>query len=127
MAEIRTSDGVRLWASDEGSGLPVVLVAGFTAPAVSWAFQIDSLTAAGYRAIGFDRRSHGVSEAPAFGQRMARHGKDLGDALTQLDLGPVVLVGGSMGASTIWAYVDLLRHGRAARDRQRRPDAENDQ
>ena len=39
---------------------------------------------------------------------MARHGKDLHDALTQLDLGPVVLVGGSMGASAIWAYVDLF-------------------
>ena len=39
---------------------------------------------------------------------MARHGKDLNDALWQLDLGPVVLVGGSMGASAIWAYVDLF-------------------
>jgi pimeloyl-ACP methyl ester carboxylesterase len=39
---------------------------------------------------------------------MARHGKDLHDALTRLDLGPVVLVGGSMGASAIWAYVDLF-------------------
>jgi non-heme chloroperoxidase len=103
MPEIRTSDGVRLWASDDGAGRGVVLVAGFTAPAVSWAFQIDALTAAGFRAIGLDRRSHGLSEAPAFGQRMARHGKDLHDALTQLDLGPVVLVGGSTGASSIWA------------------------
>jgi non-heme chloroperoxidase len=108
MPEITTSDGVRLWASDGGTGAPVVLVAGFMAPAVSWAFQIDALTDAGYRAISLDRRSHGRSEAPPFGQRMARHGKDLHDALTELDLGPVVLVGGSMGASTIWAYVDLF-------------------
>lgn len=108
MPEIRTSDGVRLWASDDGGGPPVVLVAGYTAPAVSWAFQIDALTAAGYRAVALDRRSHGRSQAPWYGQRMARHGKDLYDALTQLDLGPVVLVGGSMGASTIWAYVDLF-------------------
>jgi non-heme chloroperoxidase len=106
--EIRTTDGVRLWASDEGSGPPVVLVAGYTAPAASWALQVDALTSAGYRAIGLDRRSHGRSEAPWYGQRMARHGKDLHDALTQLDLGAVVLVGGSMGASTIWAYVDLF-------------------
>jgi pimeloyl-ACP methyl ester carboxylesterase len=108
MPGIMTSDDVRLWASDDGDGPPVVLVAGYTAPAASWAFQIDALTAAGYRAIGLDRRSHGRSEAPAFGQRMARHGKDLDDAMIQLGLGPVVLVGGSMGASAIWAYVDLF-------------------
>ncbi len=108
MLEIVTSDGVRLRASDDGAGPPVVLVAGFTAPAVSWAFQIDALVAAGYRAIGLDRRSHGRSEAPPYGQRMARHGKDLHDAASQLGLGPVVLVGGSMGASAIWAYVDLF-------------------
>jgi len=106
--EIVTSDGVRLWASDDGSGPPVVLVGGYTAPAASWAFQIDALTAAGHRAIALDRRSHGRSEAPWYGHRMARHGKDLHDALTQLDVGPVVLVGGSMGASAIWAYVDLF-------------------
>jgi non-heme chloroperoxidase len=106
--EMLTSDGVRLWASDDGSGPPVVLVAGYTAPAASWAFQVDALVGAGYRAVGLDRRSHGRSDAPSYGHRMARHGKDLNDALRQLDLGPVVLVGGSMGASTIWAYLDLF-------------------
>jgi non-heme chloroperoxidase len=106
--EILTSDGVRLRASDDGAGPPVVLLAGYTAPAASWAFQVDALVGAGYRAIGLDRRSHGRSDAPSYGQRMARHGKDLHDALRQLELGPVVLVGGSMGASTIWAYADLF-------------------
>lgn len=42
---------------------------------------------------------------------MARHGKDLHDALTGLGLDDVVLVGGSMGASTIWAYLDLFGTG----------------
>jgi non-heme chloroperoxidase len=106
--ELVTSDGVRLRASDDGAGPPVVLVAGYTAPAASWAFQVDALVGAGYRAIGLDRRSHGRSEAPSYGQRMARHGKDLHDALRQLDLSPVMLVGGSMGASAIWAYTDLF-------------------
>jgi non-heme chloroperoxidase len=78
--EIVTSGGVRLRASDDGAGPPVVLVAGYTAPADSWAFQVDALVGAGYRAIGLDRRSHKLSEAPSYGQRMARHGKDLHDA-----------------------------------------------
>jgi non-heme chloroperoxidase len=107
---ITTSDGVTLRLTDTGpaSGATVVLVAGYTAPAASWALQVDALTAAGHRAVSLDRRSHGLSDAPAFGHRMARHGKDLHDALAALDLGDVVLVGGSMGASTIWSYLDLF-------------------
>lgn len=66
------------------------------------------LVAAAYRVVSVDRRSHEESEAPSHGHRIARHGKDLDDVLTTLGLDDVVLVGGSMGASTIWAYVDLL-------------------
>jgi uncharacterized protein (TIGR03083 family) len=53
------------------------------------------LLAGGYRVVAIDRRSHGLSESPAFGQRMARHGKDLDDVLSALDLTDAVLVGGS--------------------------------
>lgn len=109
---VTTSDGVQLHVTDEGAGPTVVLIAGFMAPASTWAFQVDALTAAGYRAVCIDRRSHGRSDAPAYGQRMARHGKDVHDVLTALDLDDVVLVGGSMGASTIWAYADLFGTGR---------------
>ena len=127
MPEILTSDGVRLWASDDGSGPPVVLVAGYTAPAASWAFQVDALIGAGYRAIGLDRRSHGRSEAPSYGQRMARHGKDLHDALRQLDLGPVGAGRRLDGREHDLGVRRPVRHGRRPRDRQRRPDPENDQ
>lgn len=108
---ITTSDGVTLRYTDTGSGPSVVLVAGYTAPAASWALQVDALTAAGFRAVSLDRRSHGLSDAPAYGHRIARHGADLHDALSALDLGDVVLVGGSMGASTIWSYLDLFGTG----------------
>jgi pimeloyl-ACP methyl ester carboxylesterase len=110
MPQITTSDGVTLALTDTGPGRgpAVVLVAGFTAPASSWALQVDALVEAGYRTVCLDRRSHGLSEAPAYGHRMARHGKDLHDALTGHGLDDVVLVGGSMGASTIWAYLDLF-------------------
>lgn len=108
MPRITTSDGVGLHYLDEGAGPPVVLVAGYTAPAESWALQVPALLAAGHRVLRLDRRAHGRSDRPVFGQRMARHGKDLADFLTALDLHDVVLVGGSMGASTVWAYGDLF-------------------
>jgi non-heme chloroperoxidase len=108
MSTIATSDGVNLHYTDEGSGQPVVLIAGFTASAETWELQRRALLDAGHRVLGFDRRSHGGSDNPAYGQRMARHGKDLRDFLDATALEQVVLVGGSMGASTIWAYYDLF-------------------
>ena len=114
MATITTSDGVRLNYLDDGDpgGVPVVLIAGFTAPATSWYLQWDALRAGGCRVLSLDRRSHGASEDPATGHTMARHGADLGDFLTALDLRDVVLVGGSMGASTIWSYLRQAGTGR---------------
>ena len=108
MPTITTSDGVALNYVDEGTGTPVVLLAGFCAPLETWELQRRALLAEGYRVIGLDRRSHGASESPHFGQRMSRHGKDLHDVLTALGLDDVVLIGGSMGGSTIWAYYDLF-------------------
>ena len=107
MPTFRTNDGVSLSYTDEGSGRPVVLIHGYTAPAAVWALTIDALLPAGYRVIAFDRRGHGESESPMFGQRMARHGQDLAQLLDHLGLDDVTLVGASMGGNVIWAYVDL--------------------
>jgi non-heme chloroperoxidase len=108
MPTITSSDGVRLRYVDDGAGRPIVLLAGFCAPLETWELQRRPLLAAGYRVVALDRRSHGGSDSPAYGHRMARHGKDLWDVLTALDLDDAVLIGGSMGGSTIWAYYDLF-------------------
>ena len=112
MPQFRTSDDVTLAYTDEGDGTAVVLVAGFLAAATSRHLTTRALLDAGYRVIGFDRRNHGASEAPAHGQRLARHGKDLHELLDALGLDAAYLVGGSMGASSIWAYFDLFGYAR---------------
>ena len=106
MPTFRTSDGVDLSYVEDGQGHPVVLIHGYAAPAAAWALTTDALVAAGYRVIAFDRRSHGESETPVFGQRMARHGRDIGELLEHLDLNDATLVGASMGGNAIWAYID---------------------
>jgi pimeloyl-ACP methyl ester carboxylesterase len=106
MGRFRSSDGVTLSYLDEGQGRLIVLVHGYTAPAAAWALTSDALVASGYRVVAFDRRGHGESESPAFGARMARHGRDLGDLLEHLDVSDATLVGASMGGNTIWAYLD---------------------
>jgi pimeloyl-ACP methyl ester carboxylesterase len=114
MPTFQTSDGVTLAFTDEGEGRPVVLVHGFTAPATAWVLTVDALLAAGHRAIAFDRRAHGESETPSHGQRMARHGRDLGELLEHLDLHDAVVVGASMGGNTLWAHVDQAGPARLA-------------
>lgn len=114
MPTFRTTDDVTLAYTDEGHGRPVVLVHGFTAPATAWVLTADALLAAGHRVVCFDRRAHGESETPAHGQRMARHGRDLGELLEHLDLHDAVLVGASMGGNTLWAYVDQFGPSRLA-------------
>lgn len=114
MPTFTTTDGASLAFTDEGSGRPVVLIAGYAMPATAWALQQDALLEAGYRVIAFDRRSHGASADVLWGQRIARHGADIHELLSFLDLRDAVLVGQSMGASSIWAFVDLFGTDRIA-------------
>ncbi|MEJ7650725.1 MAG: alpha/beta hydrolase [Nakamurella sp.] len=105
---ITTNDGVELAVLDEGTGPVFVLVAGYTAAAATWVFQTEALVTAGFRVVAVDRRSHGDSDRPASGQRISRHAKDLDDVLITLSISDAVLVGGSMGASCLWSYLDLF-------------------
>ncbi|WP_109210815.1 MULTISPECIES: alpha/beta hydrolase [Microbacterium] len=116
MPSIRADDGVRLEYTDHGdpAGRPVVLLAGFKAAATSWLYQVPALERAGYRVLTVDLRGHGGSERPASGVDLARRGQDVRDFLDALDLRGAVLVGGSMGASTIWSYLSQEGSDRVA-------------
>jgi pimeloyl-ACP methyl ester carboxylesterase len=107
MPSIHADDGMRLHYEESGdpSGRPVVLLAGFKAAATSWRYQVPTLARAGYRVLSVDLRGHGAAERPASGVDMARRGSDLRDVAEALDLREAALVGGSMGANTIWSYL----------------------
>lgn len=107
MPWLTTADDVRLHYTDEGAGLPVVLVGGFAMAASGWALQRRAL-ADRYRVVALDRRAHGDSDRVPRGMRLARHAKDLRELLDQLALDRAVLVGASMGASVLWSYLDLF-------------------
>lgn len=107
MTALRADDGARIEYTESGDprGRPVVLLAGFTAPATSWLYQLKPLREAGYRVIAVDLRGHGASELPASGVDMDRRGADVRDVLDALDLHDAVLVGASMGGNTVWSYL----------------------
>ena len=114
MTSFTTTDGVRLDYTESGTptGRPVVLIAGFKAPATSWVYQLKAL--ADYRVIAFDRRGHGTSKVSALSPTMQRHGADLAELLDHLDLRDAVLVGGSQGGNTIWSTLSQVGTERVA-------------
>ena len=100
-----TDDGVKLGYMDKGSGIPVILMAGYSAPATSWYMDEKVLLKHGYRVIAFDRRSHGSSENPSHGQDMATQGRDLDALIRHLQIKKAFLIGQSQGASCMWSYI----------------------
>jgi non-heme chloroperoxidase len=104
----RTADGVRLRYRDHGHGPVTVLIAGGNVSNLTWQPLERDLLASGQRVIALDRRHAGASDHPGHGMRMARQGADLRELLDGLALHDPVLVGSSLGVSTIWAMIDLF-------------------
>jgi len=97
------SDGLTLAYQSFGEGLPVLCIHGFASSGkVNWIDTgwVETLTAAGYRAITLDNRGHGESEKPYdperyYPQDMARDAVAL---LDHLGIERAAILGYSMGA-----------------------------
>ncbi|HYN29485.1 MAG TPA: alpha/beta hydrolase [Dermatophilaceae bacterium] len=116
-----TTDGVKLHvevddprdATDplghSGADRPtVVLCHGFTLNLRAWVFQRRALTAAGYRVVTWDQRSHGRSgPAEAASCTIEQLGEDLAAVLAETcPSGPLALVGHSMGGMTLMSFAE---------------------
>ncbi|HTX46139.1 MAG TPA: alpha/beta hydrolase [Solirubrobacteraceae bacterium] len=96
-------DGVRLSASDDGSGPAVVLLHGLTATRRYVVMGSRSLERSGHRVIAYDARGHGRS-SPAPTSAEYGYGDladDLAAVLDELEISRAVLAGASMGAHTL--------------------------
>jgi len=98
-----SSDGVQLHYLDAGSGPLIVFVPGWTMPAEIWQPQIDHF-ARNPRVVAFDPRGQGRSEKVSYGYDAARRARDIGELLEDLDDGPAVLVGWSLGVHEVLEY-----------------------
>lgn len=96
-------NGVSMFFTDEGAGQPVLLVHGWSCDGSDWAWQTPALKAAGYRCIAVDLRGHGRSSVVDGPYTPAQYADDLAGLLGQLNVGPVVAIGHSMGGATVVA------------------------
>lgn len=97
MPDFRTSDGVRLHFFDQGSGPPVLCLAGLTRNADDFAHVLPHL--AGHRVIRLDSRGRGRSErVEDFSTyNVLREGHDAMELIDHLGLDRVAILGTSRG------------------------------
>ena len=109
MNMITTRDGTQIFYRDWGKGQPVVFSHGWPLTGDAWEAQMLFLSGKGYRTIAHDRRGHGRSDQPPYGNDMDTYADDLADLINALDLKDVVLIGHSTGGGEITHYIG--RHG----------------
>jgi non-heme chloroperoxidase len=109
MSFVTTNDGVRIFYRDWGEGPPVLFAHGWPLSGDAWDAQMLFMARNGYRVIAHDRRGHGRSEQPGFGNDMDTYADDLAAVIEALDLKDLILVGHSTGGGEITRYVG--RHG----------------
>ncbi|WP_429301074.1 alpha/beta fold hydrolase [Paraburkholderia sp. GAS199] len=109
MNTVTTKDGTRIYFKDWGKGKPVVFSHGWPLDADAWDPQMLFLVQKGYRVIAHDRRGHGRSDQPSYGNDMDTYADDLAAVINALDLKGAMLVGHSTGGGEIAHYIG--RHG----------------
>lgn len=108
-----TRDSVRIHYIEAGSGPSIVFVPGWAISAEIWHEQIERLSRR-YHVVAIDARSQGRSSLTTHGLYPEVRATDIRAVISGLGLSPVVLVGWSMGASDVAAYVDEYGTGDVA-------------
>jgi 2-(acetamidomethylene)succinate hydrolase len=96
-AHRRRGAGVWLATVERGRGPLLLLLHGITANARVWDPVAEAL-AGRYRVVAVDQRGHGQSEAPERGYGADEFARDVQALVEDLDGGPAVVMGHSMGA-----------------------------
>ncbi|GAA1876388.1 epoxide hydrolase EphA [Pseudonocardia ailaonensis] len=106
---------MRLAATEQGTGFPVLLLHGFPELGYSWRHQLPALAAAGYRAIAPDMRGYGGSPGPERIEDYDVHhlSADVVELMDDLGLERAAVVGHDWGAVVAW-HLALTRPDRVA-------------
>ncbi|MEZ5920532.1 MAG: alpha/beta hydrolase [Parvularculaceae bacterium] len=101
--------GVNLAVYEAGDGPPVLFVHGWPEIAYSWKNQIGAVADAGYRAIAFDLKGFGASDAPADKSLydVAHMTGDFAALLDALEIDRAVFCGHDWGGALVWPMAQL--------------------
>jgi pimeloyl-ACP methyl ester carboxylesterase len=102
-----TSDGVNLAYWEAGAGTPLIFIPGWSANGALY-FHLMHILSQHYHVYVLDVRNQGFSEKVAFGNRISRYAMDVKQFADHLGVSQADYCGWSMGASILWAYIDLF-------------------
>src|SRR5581483_2492164 len=90
-------NGVRLHYEVEGSGQPLLFIAGLGQPAIAWDPELVHTMAKSYQVITYDNRGTGLSDKPDEPYSIALFASDAVGLLDTLSIARAHLFGVSMG------------------------------
>ena len=106
------ANGIQLHYEIEAEGPPLLLISGLGGHSGVWA-TVKPLLTPHYKVITFDNRGTGQSDVPPGPYTIDQMGDDAAALIEGLGLGPVHVVGWSLGGSVLQSL--LIRHGRLLR------------
>jgi len=117
MSFITTRDGTSIFYKDWGAkdAQPIVFSHGWPLSADDWDNQLLYFRSKGFRVIAHDRRGHGRSDQPDYGNDMDTYVADLIELTDHLDLRHGVHVGHSTGGGEVTRYVARAKPGRVSK------------
>jgi non-heme chloroperoxidase len=115
MNTIRTDDGTEIYYKDWGTGQPIVFSHGWPLSSDAFEDQMFFLAERGYRCIAHDRRGHGRSSQPWFGNDLDTYAEDLAQLVEELDLEDAIHVGHSTGGGEVTRYIGRFGTNRVAK------------
>jgi len=105
-----TSDDAVLTYTEEGHGPALVMLPGWSQSAAMFRHQIQHFSET-YRVLAVDFRGHGKSADAARGFRIFRFAADIMELMRHEKIENATMLGWSMGASVIWAMIDVYGTG----------------
>jgi len=99
-----TTNGIRLFLAEEGSGPMVLLVHGFPEHWWSWRHQLPALAAAGYHAVAIDLPGYGRSDKPDVAYEETWLNACIAGVPAALGAEQCVIVGHDWGGILVWAF-----------------------
>ncbi|MBR6024788.1 MAG: alpha/beta hydrolase [Methanobrevibacter sp.] len=105
MSFLTMSDGIKIYYEDWGEGETLLFAHGLNSShLLNKAFYTEFRD--DYRIVFYDQRGHESSDKSSVHMNIKRLAQDLNEIIESLNLDEVTLIGHSMGAATIYNYVE---------------------
>ena len=114
MPYLTVQDGTKIYYEDQGKGETILFCHGLASSHLKLKQFINEFKSE-YRCVSYDHRGHESSEIPKIHMNLQTLAQDLNELIEYLDLKDITIIGHSMGAATIFNYINQFGCSRLKR------------